>query len=89
MKVIVPTNTIPNSILIQDIDPSQGIVIVYKDQMPYGFVVYNEVYGLYLLQTNTTEPTGLSASTLASLLGIIQKHISGDISLEYFKTENE
>lgn len=86
MKVIVPSNTVPNSILIQDIDPLMGIVIVYKDQLPYGFVTYDEEQNLFLLHHNTMGPSGICGNTLSHLLKVAQKNISGDISLEYFET---
>lgn len=89
MKVIVPTNTVPNSILIQDIIPSKGIVIVYKDQMPYGFVVYSEEEQLFFLQTDTMSVTGICGYTISDLLDDIKENVSGDISLEYFVIANE
>lgn len=89
MKVIVPTNTVPNSILIQDIIPSKGIIIVYKDQMPYGFVVYSEEEQLFFLQTDTMNSTGIYGYTISELLDDIKDNVSGDISLEYFVTADE
>lgn len=89
MKVIVPTNTVPNSILIQDIIPSKGIIIVYKDQMPYGFVVYSEEEQLFFLQTDTISTTGIWGYTISDLLDDIKDNVSGDISLEYFVTADE
>lgn len=89
MKVIVPTNTVPNSILIQDIIPSKGIILVYRDQMPYGFVVYSEEEQLFFLQSDTVNVTGLCGYTIADLLDDIQRNVSGDISLEYFDTADE
>lgn len=89
MKVIVPTNTVPNSILIQDIIPSKGIIIVYKNQKPYGFVVFSEKEQLFFLQTNTTEITDIYGYSIPDLLANIKDKISGDILLEYFETTNE
>lgn len=89
MKVIVPTNTVPNSILIQDIIPSKGIIIVYKDQMPYGFVVYSEEEQLFFLQTDIMNSTGIYGYTISELLDDIKDNVSGDISLEYFVTADE
>lgn len=89
MKVIVPTNTVPNSILIQDIIPSKGIIIVYKDQTPYGFVVYSEEEQLFFLQTDTMSSTDICGYTISDLLSDIKENIGDDISLEYFVTNNE
>lgn len=84
MKVIVPTNTVPNSVLIQNVIPNKGIVIVHKDQVPYGFVVYNEKDQLFYLQTNTISTTDICGYTISDLLDNINEHVSGNISLEYF-----
>lgn len=89
MKVIVPTNTVPNSILIQDIIPYKGIIIVYKDQTPYGFVIYSEEEQLFFLQTDTISTTGICGYTISDLLNDIKNNVSGDISLEYFMTSDE
>lgn len=89
MKVIVPTNTVPNSILIQDIIPSKGIVIVYKHQVPWGFIVYSEEEHLFFPQTNTMSSTSLCGYTIADLLSDIQKYAEEDVSLEYFITDHE
>lgn len=89
MKVIVPINTVPNSTLIQDIIPTKGIIIVYRNQMPYGFVVYSEEDQLFVLQTNTVSPTELCGYTIADLLTNIKNNVSGNISLEYFVTADE
>ena len=89
MKVIVPTHTVPNSILIQDIIPSKGIIIVYKDQTPYGFVVYSEEEQLFFLQTDTMSSTDICGYTISDLLSDIKENIGDDISLEYFVTNNE
>lgn len=89
MKVIVPTNTVPNSILIQDIIPYKGIIIVYKDQTPYGFVIYSEEEQLFFLQTDTISTTGICGYTISDLLNDIKNNVSGDISLEYFMTADE
>lgn len=89
MKVIVPTNTVPNSMLIQDVIPSKGIIIVYRDQMPYGFVVYSEEEQLFFLQTDTMSTTGVCGYTISDLLEDIKHNVSGDISLEYFVTADE
>lgn len=85
MKVIIPTNTVPNSILIQDIIPQQGIIIVNRNQQPFGFVVYSN--GLYFLQTNTMETTDFCGYTLPQLLEVIQRSVDGSITMEYFNTE--
>lgn len=89
MKVIVPTNTVPNSILIQDIIPSKGIIIIYKDQTPYGFVIYSEEEQLFFLQTDTINTTSICGYTISDLLNDIKNNVSGDISLEYFVTADE
>lgn len=89
MKVIVPTNTVPNSILIQDIIPNKGIIIVYKDQTPYGFVIYSEEEQLFFLQTDTINTTDICGYTISDLLKNIKNNVSGDISLEYFMTADE
>lgn len=90
MKVIVPINTVPNSILIQDIIPSKGIIIVYKNQMPYGFVVYSEEEKLFFLQTTTIpEATKICGYTISDLLTEIKGYVSGNITLEYFETTDE
>ncbi len=89
MKVIVPTNTVPNSILIQDIIPSKGIIIVHRNQIPYGFVIYSEEKNFFFLQTNTMNSTNLYGYTIADLLSSIQKNVEGNISLEYFITNDE
>lgn len=89
MKVIVPTNTVPNSILIHDIVPSKGIIIVYRNQIPYGFVVYSKEEELYFLQMKTTGSTGICGYTIADLLKDIQENVEGNISLGYFQTIDE
>lgn len=89
MKVIVPTNTVPNSIFIDDIAPDKGIIIVYKDQIPFGFVIYDPNENLYCLQISTMHSTGFCGYTIKDLLKNIQMEITGDISLEYFQTIDE
>ena len=88
MKVIIPTNTVPNSILLQDVDPSKGIIIVYKNQVPYGFIVYDDMSDLYYLQTNTIcSESSFYAATISALVNSMKEAISEDIYLEYFKNE--
>lgn len=88
MKVIIPTNTVPNSILLQDVDPSKGIIIVYKNQVPYGFITYDDINNLYYLQTNTIcGELSFYAETISALVNSMKEAISEDIYLEYFKNE--
>lgn len=87
MKVIIPTNTVPNSILLQDVDPSRGIIIVYKNQVPYGFITYDDISDVYYLQTNTVCDSTLYAETISALVNSMKEAISEDIYLEYFKNE--
>lgn len=88
MKVIIPTNTVPNSILLQDIDPSKGIIIVYKNQVPYGFITYDDINDVYYLQTNTIcVESSFYAETISALVNSMKEAISEDIYLEYFKNE--
>ncbi len=87
MKIIIPTNTVPNSILLQDVDPSKGIIIVYKNQVPYGFIVHDDINDLYYLQTNTVCESTLYAATISALVNFMKEAISEDIYLEYFKNE--
>lgn len=88
MKVIVPTNSIPNTILVQDIAPKNGLVLVTRNQLPYGFVTYANQ--LFYLQTSAVSNTNtITGYTLTDLLNNIKKEISGNFALEYFETTNE
>lgn len=87
MKVIIPQNNTPNSILVQNINPQNGMIIVNKNNIPFGFVI-KDVDDMFSIQRAIESDAfgNKYFDTLIETLEFAQKNIGGEVTFDYFKT---